>query len=116
MRRAQHVMTLPVDEATLLLGMGPPQQEDHPLTAGIDLLDDPVSEGLPAQMGMGVGLARLDRQHGIEQQHSLSGPGLQKAVTGCDKTRQIPLHLLIDVDQRGGVRTPGNTEKQRPCA
>jgi hypothetical protein len=37
-------------------------------------------------------------------------------VIGCDKTRQIPLHLLVDVDEGGGVRTPGKTEKQRPCA
>ena len=34
-----------------------------------------------------------------------------------DKTRQIPLHLALEMLTRdGGVRTPGKTEKQRPCA
>ncbi len=62
----QHVMALPVDETPLLLGMGAPEQEDHALTAGIDLLDHPVGEGFPAQMCVGVGLAGLHRQYGIE--------------------------------------------------
>ena len=101
------MVTRPVDEAPLLLGMGSPQQEDHPLAVGVDPLYDPVGEGFPAQMGMGVGHARLHRQHRIEQQHPLGGPGLQEAVTGCDKTRQIPLHLLVDVDQGGRRAHPG---------
>ncbi len=112
----QHMMALPIDKTPLLLGMGAPQQEHHPVAAGIDLLDDPVGKGLPPKMSMRVSLTGLHRQHGIEQQYPLLGPGFEETVIRCDETWQVSLHLFIDVDQRGGVRTPGRTEKQRPCA
>lgn len=67
----------PVDEAPFLLGMSAPQQEDNSLAMGIDPLDDPIGKGLPPQVGVRVRHARLYRQHRIEQQHSLSGPGFR---------------------------------------
>ena len=60
-RRTQHMVSAPVNEASLLLGMGPPQQKDHSLTAGIDLLDNPVCEGPPTQWGVGGGHPRVYR-------------------------------------------------------
>lgn len=98
-RRGQHIVALAVDETTLLLGVGTPQQEHHTLTTGIDLLDDPIGKGLPSQMGVGMGLTGLHRQHSVEQQDTLFGPGFEKAVIGCDETWQVTLHLFIDVDQ-----------------
>ena len=66
----------------------------------------PVGEGLPAEMGVGVGHARLYRQHRIEQQHPCLAQDSRKTVIRCDKTRQILLHLLVDIHQ-GGACAPG---------
>src|SRR3546814_7399924 len=62
------------DERRLLLRVAAPQQERDRGLACVDQPDDGVGEAFPAAALVRSGVARLDGQHRIEQQHPLFGP------------------------------------------
>jgi hypothetical protein len=48
-----------------------PQQEDQPVTARREALDDGVSKRLPAALGVRLALAGAHAEDGVEEQHAL---------------------------------------------
>src|SRR3546814_6197724 len=76
MRRLEHEMPAIAidrfDERRLLLRVAAPQQERDRGLACVDQPDDGVGEAFPAAALVRSGVARLDGQHRIEQQHPRS--------------------------------------------
>lgn len=106
MRRAQHEMLALVHEGRLLLGIGTPEQKDDRVAFIVDGADDGVGEFFPALPLMRGGAGLFHRQHAVEQKHTLFRPAFQKTVTDRANA-EIALQLLVDIDERGGMRTPG---------
>ena len=79
----------------------------------IQMGNDAIRKGFPAFPFVGIGLAAANRQHGVEQQNSLFGPGSQIAVRNRGKT-DIILQFLIDVFERGRNRNPPIDRKAQP--
>ena len=110
------MMLLSVYHAPFFLGMATPEQKNNAFTFLIELGYYMIGKALPTKIGMGMGLARLDRQDSIKQQHALLGPGDQVTMVGDTKSGNIPDQLLVDIDQGRRGLMPGQTEKQSPWA
>ena len=94
------MMLLSVYHAPFFLGMATPEQENNAFTFLVELGNHMIGKTLPTKIGMGMGLARLDRQDRIKQQHALLGPRDQVTMVGDAKSRNILDQLLVDIDQR----------------
>lgn len=104
-----------IDEGGLALGIGTPEHEDDGFAFIVDLADDGVGEAFPPLALMSSRLPFLDGQHAVQQEHALLCPMFEKTVT-CRRYAEIRLHFLVDIDQEGGMRTPGRTLKHSPWA
>ena len=90
MGRAEHAVTLRIDDSALSLRVGTPKHEHHVVTIAVDHLDGAIRELLPPPIAMRGGPTALHRQYAVEQQNTLINDG--------------------------GSATPGRTEKHRPWA
>lgn len=91
-----------VDRFCLILRGLPPKQKHHLIALVIDHRDDLVRELLPAALGVGVGLAVLDGERGVEQEDSLLRPLAEVAVLGhSELDLLVAAQVLVDVLQRG---------------
>ncbi|GIX60697.1 RNA recognition motif-containing protein [Babesia caballi] len=89
----------------LLLRRLAPEKEDDVLAVEVYELDDPVSEGVPAVVLVGKGLAVDDGQGGVQHEDALLGPVGEVAVAAFDAD------LLEDVAQARRQRdAPGHGE------
>lgn len=95
----EHVMLGGIDELLLGLCMFPPKQEDHPLAFFGDRADGRVGEFFPSLLGMGIGFSGSHREHGVEQEHPLLGPGGEIAMTPGSNS-QVVMDFFINVLQR----------------
>src|SRR3546814_1422747 len=100
------------DERRLLLRVAAPQQERDRGLACVDQPDDGVGEAFPAAALVRSGVARLDGQHRIEQQHPLFGPMFEKAVAR-GRYVEIGLKFLVDVDEAGRHADAGPDRKEQ---
>ena len=107
-------MALPVYHGALALRMATPEQEHQSVTPLVQLLHHAVGKRLPSPARMGMRLSSLYRQHGVQQQHALLGPVLQKAVLRHDKAGNIVHQLLVDVLQRWWNANAGLDRKRQP--
>gem|GEM_PF-184630 len=100
MIRGQHEMlsTERSNRRRLGLCMRAPQQEDLRRPVARDLLDDQVGERLPTHAGVAGRLPLLDRQHRIEQQHTLPRPAFEVA-RARRRDAEIALQFEKDVAQ-----------------
>ena len=114
MRRLQNQMATAVNHGSFFLRMTAPEHEHQPLAMGVELRNDPIRESFPPPIGMRVRLPCLNSKHGVEQQHALLCPTLQKAVPGNDEAFDIVTQLLIDIAQGRGNIHPRLHRKGKP--
>ena len=88
MRRPYDWMSRGRDQLGFPLGGAAPQREDHRAVLLVYPADDGVGKPLPAFAAMRVWGVRSRREHGVEQQHTLFGPGDQVPVAG-DRTAEV---------------------------
>lgn len=70
----QDVVTLPINDTALLLGVRAPEQEDEARQVLIEPRHNCIRELLPTPLLMGIGLVGADGEDSIEEQDTLSGP------------------------------------------
>ena len=94
------------DQLPFLLGLTPPQYENHRRRLRGNQFDNAIGQSLPTVPLMRIGLVRPDREDRVEHEDALSGPGFQIAVIG-DLASKIFMEFPIDVSQREGQRPNG---------
>jgi len=97
-RSGQYHMAVTVNVTALFCRIAAPEQKYQAITACVQFADDAIGKTLPALALMGTSLSPLNREYGIEQEHSLIGPVLQIAA-GRGLRTQVLLNFLIDIDQ-----------------
>ena len=102
-------VALRVGDGAFLLGVAAPEHVDDALFALGDGAHHGVGEGLPAAAGVRCGFVGADREHGVEQQHSLFGPAVEVARRRYGRAGVVG-DLLEDVLQRG---REGNSVRDR---
>ena len=116
MHALQDAVQVLVDAADALLGRRAPRHEHDALdTLLVDDLDDALGEALPAAARVAVGLVRLHRQAGVEQQHAAVGPGRQQAAVARRRLegRVVALDGRVDVlERRRGRRGRAHREAE----
>ena len=100
---AEHAVTRGVDDGTLLLRIGSPEDEYEVVALLAEDADDSIGEHLPAAALMRTRIVGLHGERGVEEQHALVGPTGEVAV-GRQGLAEVGLNLLEDVDQRGRHR------------
>ena len=100
MHGLEYEVALRVGDGALLLCVAAPEHIDDSLLAFGDGAHHGVGEGLPSAAGMRGRFVFADRQHGVQQQHSLLGPPVE-VTRGGDRRPGIVGDLLEDVLQRG---------------
>src|SRR5207342_1617059 len=110
-----HAMLRGVDHLALRLRVAAPQQEHQVLALAIEHFDDVVGETFPTLALVRARAAFLDRQHRVEQQHTLFGPMRQAPMRGA-RDPEIAMQFLEDVLQRRrhrGAVLHGETQAMR---
>jgi hypothetical protein len=86
-------MTGAVYDGSFFLGITSPKYEYKAVTVSVEFTDCSIGKLLPSLSLMGSGLTGTDRQSGIEQQHTLSGPTGKVPAHG-NRLAQIVTYLL----------------------
>lgn len=79
MGRSDDAVARAVDELSLALGIGTPEDEDKVFALGGETADCSVGKCLPAAVLMRGGGAGVDGECGVEQQDTLTGPRAEVA-------------------------------------
>ena len=93
-------MLVPVDERSLLLGIGAPKNEYQMLALFCQGADGGIGKLFPTLALVRACLVGTNRKGGIEQQYALVGP-TGEVSAGRDGGTQVGLYLLEDVLQGG---------------
>ena len=101
-----------LQQGRFFLRLDAPENEHNGLRQAVGGADHRVGEALPAPFGVAVGLAALDSQHRIQQQHALLCPGRQIAVIRRRQAR-VRLQFRVNIPQRRRQRhTSGHGKGQ----
>jgi hypothetical protein len=79
--RTQDLVARLAHDAAALLGMSPPQHEDHAAALLVDVLHHRAREVRPAARRVGIGLPSAHREGCVEQKHTLDRPAREVAGT-----------------------------------
>lgn len=99
-----NTMAFRINGFTFLLSKTTPEDENKRTSRTVQQRDDSISKVLPRAglIGMGIGVASLHSESGVEHQDSLLGPAGKIAVGRGHKVGDIVLQLLVDVEKRWG--------------
>ena len=103
----QHQVLLAVDQGGALASRRAPEQEGDRRARPRDRLDRLVGQRRPAELHVCAGLAGLDGQRGVEQEHALARPA-RKVAGGRDRGAGLLRHLGEDHLERGRQPAPAD--------
>eukprot|EP00455_Lapot_gusevi_P017416 TRINITY_DN1928_c0_g1_i10.p1 TRINITY_DN1928_c0_g1~~TRINITY_DN1928_c0_g1_i10.p1 ORF type:complete len:113 (-),score=8.26 TRINITY_DN1928_c0_g1_i10:55-393(-) len=96
-RRLEYQMLAGIDVLAFLVCVSTPQDKHDIFLALIDLVDDGVSELVPAKGFVAVGLVGAHSQASVQEQHTALGPLFQVTVLGNHETIDVLLQLFVNI-------------------
>ena len=113
MGSGENVVARRVDDLSFLLGVASPEEKDDSFAARRELGDDAVREAFPTLARVRGWGAWGHCQNGIQEEHSLLGPGSE--VAGRRRLQiQVALQLGEDVAERRRLRDACGDRERKP--
>ena len=116
MDSGNHHMVLIGNQRLLFLCLLAPEDKYDPSWLAINPLNNAISQDFPTFPTMRIRRMRAHRPDGIEQEHSLAGPGFQTSVIwhpASEILRKFSIYILEGRWDRSYVRLDGEAQTMR---